>query len=105
MSVLAAGRDAERVHRQSRAPNASVRGVRGALVERTKEKGHLRGRQRVRKADEGRTGVAIGGQSLVHHDRRVGSPNANGSEPDGTTVPAATQESLVDEPRTVATVV
>ena len=68
-----------------------------ALGQGLEKHGHLRGRQRVREASKGRARVAVGGQSLMHDDGRMGSANANGGEPDGPAVPAATQKSLVDQ--------
>ena len=59
---------------------------RSALGEGFEEDGNLRGGQRVREAGESRTRVTVGRQSLMHDDGSVGSPNPNGSEPDGTTV-------------------
>ena len=71
--------------------------VGAALVEGSEEDGHLRGRQRVRKADKCSAGIAVGRQSLAHDDGGVGPPNPNGPKPDEATIHAAAQESLVDE--------
>ena len=46
--------------------------VGAALVEGSEEDGHLRGRQRVRKADKCSAGIAVGRQSLAHDDGGVG---------------------------------